>query len=297
MKFVPALCMGLLLSASLSFAKKKAPSPVKPPEPTLTQEDVGRRALTGILRGVPTDSLKHYFEDSVRASLNDENLKGFAEQVTWLSRFIGDSLDQFMTGTQVVDSTGRTAFFREYRFATETNRRAPLIVMHLYFKDSTSLEIAGAYNKTFEGDTRNRIADAQVWNTPAGDIDVHSVSYVEFSTGILPVIRVHDEADTTTLDSALAAAKGGPIVREAIARGHLAAIKAAKPGATFLNRFGVAFIRKDPRYGYGQLSFALAPESYGGASDAELEKKKAAAKPTSKKAAPAKKKTTTSKKK
>lgn len=295
MKLLPALCMGLLLAASLSFAKKKAAAPVKPPEPTLTQEDVGRRALTGILRGVPADSLKHYFEDSVRASLNDENLKGFAGQLTWLSRFIGDSLDQFMTGTQVMDSAGRTAFFREYRFATETNRRAPLIVMHLYFKDSNSLEIAGAYNKSFESDTRNRIADAQVWNTPAGDIDVHSVSYVEFTAGILPIVRVHDEADTTTLDSALAAAKGGPIAREAIAREYLTAIKNAKPGATLINRFGVAFIRKDPRYGYGQLSFALAPESYGGASDAELKQDsvKAAAK---KKAAPAKKKTGAKKK-
>jgi hypothetical protein len=294
MKFFPALCLGVLLTASLSAAKK-APAPAKPPEPVLTQEDVGRRALTGILRGLPADSLHRYFDDSVRASLNEENLKGFSEQINWLSRFIGDSLDQFMTGTQVLDSTGRTGFFREYRFATETNRRAPLVVMHLYFEDSTSLQIAGAYNKTFDGDTRNRIADGGIWKTPSGDFDVHSVSYVEFNSGILPVIRLYDDGDTATIDSARAAAKGGPAVREAIARGHLAAMKAAKPGVTFMNRFGVAFIRKDPRLGYVQLSFALAPESYGEKSDAELEKASKA--PVKKSTAPAKKKTTAPKKK
>jgi hypothetical protein len=189
-------------------------------------------------------------------------MKGFREQIGWLSRFIGDSLDVLMTGTQVLDSTGKTAFYREYRFSAESNKRAPLIVVHLFFDDSTSLKIAGAYNKTFDNDTKNRIADAQIWHTPTGDIDIHSISYMEFDQGILPIIRVYDDSDTTALDSARADAKGSPIVREVIARGFLDKIKAAKPTAHQIDRFGVAFIRMDPLRGYTQFTFALSPEAY-----------------------------------
>jgi hypothetical protein len=292
MKFFSARSTGLLLSvvfsmaASVSAAKTK-PEPVKAKAPVLTQDEVARRAITGILRDLPIDSLLRYFEDSVKASVTPENMKGFKDQIGWLPQFIGDSLDLFMTGTQVLDSTGRKAFFREYRFAAESNKRAPLIIVHLFFEDSTSPLIAGAYNKNFDNDTKNRIADAQVWPSPTGDLDVHSVAYVEFEQGILPVIRIYD-ADTTTFDSTLAANKGGPAVKEAIKRGYLAQIKAAKPGAKFLDRFGIAFIRRDPREGYGQYTFALEPRAYGAVPESEKAEKPKAA-PAKAKTAPAKK--------
>jgi hypothetical protein len=281
MKLSTALVLGACISLSFAAPKKTA-EPVAPPKPVFTQDQAARLAITGILRDMPLDSIKPYFDDSVRANVTPENIKGFREQIGWLPQFIGDSLDLFMTGTQVVDSSGRTAFFREYRFAAESSKRAPLIIIHLYFDDSISPYIAGAYNKNFDNDTKNRIADAQVWQTPSGEVDVHSVSYVEFSEGVLPVLRIYDEGDTTTLDSALAAAKGGPAVREAIARGYLKQIKAAKPNAKHIDRFGVAFIRRNPREGYGQYTFALAPESYRDASEAS--------KPTSGKAGGAKSK-------
>ena len=278
----------LSLTVSVSVAKEK-PAPVKAKVPVLTQDEVGRLAITGILRDLPVDSILRYFEDSVKASVTPEAMKGFKGQIGWLPQFIGDSLDLFMTGTQRLDSNGRTAFFREYRFAAETNKRAPLIIVHLFFEDSISPLIAGAYNKNFDSDTKNRVADAQVWSTPSGDIDVHSIAYVEFDQGILPVIRIYDEGDTTTFDSTLAAAKGGPAVKEAIARGFLAQIKAAKPNATFIDRFGVAFIRRDPREGYAQHTFALEPRAYGAVPESE----KKALKP---KTTPAKSKAGTGKK-
>jgi hypothetical protein len=249
-------------SANTPAASKPAAPETRAPEasaaPALTPDQVGIRAIQAILREQPMDSLFRFFDDSVRANLTPENI----DQISWLPRFIGDTLELFMTGTQIMDSTGRTAFFREYRFANESNRRAPLMIVHLFFADSTSPLIAGAYNKVFDNDTKNRIADAQVWKTPQGEIDVHSVSYVEFQEGVLPVMRVYDDFDTTSFDSAYAVAKAAPIIREAIARGFVKTIQAAKPGTKVVDRFGVAFIRQDPRRGYTQYSFALSPEEY-----------------------------------
>jgi hypothetical protein len=294
MKFVSTLFSGLLLTFSLAGAKAK-PAPKSQPvvAPVLTQDEVSIRAIQGILRELPVDSLRGYFGDSVQSSLTEENIKGFREQIGWLPRFIGDSVELFMTGTQQMDSAGRMAFFREYRFANESNKRAPLMLVHLFYQDSTSTKIDGAYNKLFDGDTKNRIADAQVWNTPNGDVDVHSVSYLEFEKGILPVIRVYDDFDTTSFDSLYTVVKGAPIIREAIARGFLAKIKAAKPGAPMMDAFGIAFLRKDPARGYMQYSFSLKTEEYdpAGAAKKASAKKPAAKKPTTppKKSTPKKK--------
>jgi len=266
---VPCVWGAVAALSPLTYAKAApvaAKAAAAAPAPSLSQEEVGRRAITGILREWPIDSLKPYFEEGAFEALTKENLDGFRGQIAWLPRFIGDSMVVFMTGTEIPDSAGRTAFFREYRFANESSKRAPLMLVHLYFADSTAPRILGAYNKVFDDDTRNRIADAQVWETPAGKIDVHSISYMEFPSGLLPIVRVFDE-DTTELDSVRATEKASPVAREAIARGFLDQIQKAKPGAKLIPRFGVSLLRRDPHRGYTQIPIALFPSSYGGKED------------------------------
>jgi hypothetical protein len=250
----------------------------------LTPEQVGRRAIQGILREEPVDSLARYFEDSVRTQLTPENLEGYRGQIGWLPRFIGDSLDLLVAGTEVLDSTGRTGYFREYRFAAETAKRAPLMVMHVMFADSLTPEISGVFNKVFDNDTKNRLINAELWEIAGDTIDVHSVSYLEFKDGLLPLVRIYD-ADTTTLDSVRFLAKGAPVVREAIRRGYLKKVRDEAKGRPVIDRVAVALIRMDNRRGYNQYTYALSPGEYTLASDLK-------SRPAQKKTAPAKKTTT-----
>jgi hypothetical protein len=263
------ICAGMLLAAVLALPShaKPAPSGLKRVD-SLTQTEVGIRAIQGILRESPIDSIARFFDEGALENLTAENLSGFRGQISWLPRFIGDSLEVLMTGSEVPDSAGRTAFFREYRFANEANKRAPLMVVHLYFSDSTSTKVLGAYNKTFDDDTRNRIGNAEIWETPAGKIDVHSVTYIEINGKVLPIIRVFDE-DTLELDSARAVGKAAPAAREALARGYLEQIRKAQPGLPLMYRVGVSLIRRDPHRGYQQLPVVLSPASYGGPEDPE----------------------------
>ena len=289
LKFLALPAAAALALALFGCAKTRKEAPVDavslPAAPAtikgMLPEQVGRRVIQSILREEPVDSISLYFDDSVRVQLTPANLDGFRGQIGWLPKFIGDSLDLLVQGTEDLDSTGKTGYFREYRFAAESNKRAPLMVVHVMFEDSLSPEVTGIFNKTFDNDTKNRLINAEIWETPEGTIDVHSVSYLEFKDGILPLVRIYD-ADTTTLDSASFVAKGAPVVREAIRRGYLKQVRDAAKARNVIERVGVSLVRMDTRRGYNQFTYALEPAEYTLASG----KKPAPAK----KAAPKKKK-------
>ena len=114
----------------------------------LSQEETGKKLIQEIIH-VDSASISAYFEDSVKTRLTKETLTAIQSQITWLSKLIGDTVEQLMTGTRIDTAHHDTTFFREYRLAMESNKRSPLIVIHLWFANSTTDKAAGAFVKSF----------------------------------------------------------------------------------------------------------------------------------------------------
>jgi hypothetical protein len=226
----------------------------------MSQEEAGENLILGILHG-DSASAAPYLEEESRPRLNLETLKIIQSQINWLSRFIGDALEQFMTGTRI-DSTGKVkAFFREYRLASESNKRSPLILIHVWFKDSTTNEASGIFVKTFLDASEKRIANEQTWEINGKPIDVNAIVMVNAKTGSLLAIEVFDD-DTTKMDTALALRKGVPIIRKAIAEGFLEKVKQAAPGGILMEDIGVAFLRKEPHFGFAKVKYGFKAKDY-----------------------------------
>jgi len=245
----------------LSFAAHSQPGGrvLGPMVPT-PQMERGKNLIWALMSG-DSDIVASYFEDSVKVNLTKDKIQKIQSQMTWLSKLIGDSLDQLMTGYHR-DSTGhKTLFFREYRLANESNKRAPLIVIHVLYKDSTTTLSSGVFVKTFLEDSEKRLASDLTWKVNGKTIDVNTVTVIHLKAGDILAIKVYDD-DTTALDSATIRRKGVPIIREAIAQGFLEKTKAQLAGKPLLNGIGVAFIRRDPRFGYTQFKYGLAPKDY-----------------------------------
>jgi hypothetical protein len=225
------------------------------------QFEVGARIIYEILYGDTASTLK-YFEDSVAPNLTKETFEAIRSQFSWLPRMIGDNLEQLMAGP-VLDSTDKPiAYFREYRMANESNRRAPLLVIHVWFADSTTMKAAGAFVKSFL-DSDKRIGNEEVWKTQNGDsIEIFSVTMVEFKEAMLMALNVYDD-DTVAINRERALKKAIPIVKEAIARGMpKKAAAELKEGQKLMDEIGVNFIRRDPRLGFTHYKFAIAPKQY-----------------------------------
>jgi hypothetical protein len=256
----------------LSVAAHAVPSgPVLGPLVPMSQEERGKNLAWALMSG-DSGIIASYFDDSVKANLTKDKIKKIQSQITWLSKLIGDSLDQFMTGMHR-DSLGRDRmFFREYRLGTEINKRAPLIVIHVLYKDSTTTLSAGVFVKTFLEDSEKRLASDLTWTINGKKVDVHSVTLIHLQPGDILAVKVFDD-DTTTLDSATIKRKGIPIAREAVAQGFLVKAKAAVQGKTLLPAIGVAFLRKDPHLGYSQFKYGIAQEEYLNAAQLDSLKK------------------------
>jgi len=245
----------LLLILLLSFFLRTNASAAAIP-----QEEAGRRLIHEILHG-DSASISMHFEDSVKTSLTKETLTAIQGQISWLSKMIGDTVEQLMSGIHNDTIHHETTFFREYRLANESNKRYPLIVIHIWFADSTTDKAAGAFVKSFLENSEKRIDGDQTWNVDGKNIDVNSIVLVEFKEGSMMAIKVYDD-DTAQLDTARARVRGVPIIRKAIAEGVLTKAKAELQGKTLIENIGVAFIRKDPHYGYTQYKYGIASKDY-----------------------------------
>ena len=226
----------------------------------LTQEEIGIRLIHEIIHG-DTESTSKYFEDSVKANLTQKTLESIRGQITWLSKLIGDTLEQLTTGVQTAQN-GEKAFFREYRLANESNKRSPLIVVHVWFQDSTAARAAGAFVKTYLEDSEKRLDGEQTWKIGGKNVDVNSLALIDFKEGGMLAVKVYDDDDTAALDSNRVNAKGIPIVKEAIARGFLTKAKTELHDKKLLESVGVAFIRKSLHIGYTQYKFGISSKYF-----------------------------------
>src|ERR1700733_7884454 len=104
----------LLVFALAGLLNANPGDPVQGPPVPISQKERGENLAWALMSG-DSAIFASYFDDSVKANLNMAVIKKIQSQITWLSKLIGDSLDQLMTGMHV-DSTGRDRmFFREYR--------------------------------------------------------------------------------------------------------------------------------------------------------------------------------------
>lgn len=256
MKFAIPFLLGFSVIAHASPS-----GPVLGPQAPMSQEMRGENLAWALMSGDST-IVASYFDDSVKANLSKKTIVKIQSQITWLSKLIGDSLEQFMTGMHL-DSTGHERmFFREYRLANEINKRAPLIVIHVLYKDSTTTLSSGVFVKTFLEDSEKRLASDLTWNVNGKKVEVYAVTLIEFQKGDMLAIKVYDD-DTSKVDKTKLTQKSVPIVREAIAQGFLGKAKSQLNGKPLLDGIGVAFIRKDPHFGFVQVKFGVGPEDYG----------------------------------
>ena len=260
MKSLPAFIFLLSVAAFANASTTVAPTTVPQKQEKISQEEVGVRLIHELTRG-DTESVSKYFEDSVKVYLTQEVFNSINGQITWLSRLIGDTVEQFMTGTQIAKN-GETAFFREYRLANESNKRAPLIVIHLWFKDSTFNLAAGGFVKTFLENSEKRLDGDQTWKIDGKNVDIHSVVLIDFNEGGMLAVKVYDDEDTTDLDSNRVNVKGVPIAKEAIARGLVAKAKEELKEKKLVESIGVAFIRKDPHFGYTHYKYGISSSHF-----------------------------------
>jgi len=250
----------LFVLLSIAVRANAADSTVAIPKQKLSQLEVGIHLIHEITRG-DTESTAKYFEDSVKVNLTQKAFESIRGQITWLSKLIGDTLEQFTTGIQTARD-GETAFFREYRLANESNKRAPLIVVHIWFKDSTATLAAGAFVKSFLEDSEKRLEGEQTWKIDGKDVDINSVVLIDFKEGGMLAVKVYDDGDTSALDSNHVKAKGVPIAKEALARGLVAKAKAELHDKKLLDNVGVAFIRKSAHIGYTHYKYGIPVKSF-----------------------------------
>ena len=251
MKSLFALLVLLCVTARANTA---AAAPAIPAQ-KISQEEAGKRLIHEILYG-DSVSIAPYFEDSVATSLTKQTLGAIQGQINWLSRMIGDSLEQLTSGTHTDTAHHETSFFREYRLANESNKRSPMLVVHLWFKDSVTNQAAGAFVKNFLENSEKKLDGEHTWEVEGKNVDINSIVLITFEPGSMLAIKVYDD-DTTALDSLVSRRKAVPIIRKAIAEGWMEKAKAELHGGTLLPDAGVAFIRMDPRYGYTQYKYGV----------------------------------------
>ncbi len=227
----------------------------------MSQHDAGIAAIFAILSG-DLDTIRPHFEEEIRPNLSAEHATILHGQFAWLYDLIGGEFVQHMTGWSLFpDST--PGFFREYRMANETNKRAPFIVIHLVFADSVTPYVAGAQVKNFLGmGQEKRIQESQTWRVGGKDIEIHEVKLVETDSGSMLAVMFFDDNNLPLETQEHVKERGIPVARAAVARGLLDSARTAMPGRTILKDIGVGFIRDDPKFGHTQIKIGFAPEDY-----------------------------------
>ncbi len=295
------LCCGL---AATALAQKPAGPqggpPSGPPEPAprldlhfppppdpLTQDYVAKKFIYSLLAG-QIDTLKPLFDKEAQPYITEPLVERMRSQFSWLYGMIGGDFVEFFSGG------GDSSFFREYRFANETNDRSPLVAIHIVFRDSTDPTLVGAQVKNFLGGNEKRVTGAQTWKVKGQDFDIHSVVVVPVDSGSVMAIQFYDDSQDT-LSQEMVNRIGIPLIREALVRGYRDSARtvAEGEGSTLLDRIGVAFIRKDKRQGLMYARIGFGPDDYALPADSSKGGKSAkAGKATTKgKAAPAPAKT------
>lgn len=295
-RLIPALFLTLGFTATLVPAQN-APGgpqggpPNGPPEPAprlelhfppppdpLTQDYVAKKFIYSLLAG-QIDTLKPLFEEDVRPYITEPLVERMRSQISWLYGMIGGEFVELFTGG--TDSM----FFREYRFANETNDRSPLVVVHVVFRDSTDPTLIAAQVKNFLGGNEKRLAGAQTWEIGGQNFDIHSLVVVPVDSGSVLAIQFYDDTQDT-LSQEMVNRIGIPIIREALARGYRDTALAVVEKPPLLDRIGVAFIRKDKRQGLMYARVGFAREDYEIPADSVKADKAKAGKPAAKKKAP-----------
>lgn len=225
-----------------------------PPPDSLTQDYVARKFIFALLAG-QTDTLRPLFAEEVQPYVTDPRVERMRSQISWLYTMIGGDFAELYTGG--TDST----FFREYRFANETNTRSPMVVVHVMFRDSTDPAIMGAHIKNFLGDNEKQLAGPQAWKIGGKNVDIHSVVLAPVDSGHVLAIQFYDDTQDP-LTQELADSIGIPVIREALARGWRDSAQAALAGGVLLDRIGVTMIRKDRHIGLTHARVGFGPESY-----------------------------------
>ena len=162
-----------------------------------------------------------------------------------------------------MDSTGKEkAFFREYRLATESNKRAPLLVVHVWFKDSVVNQASGTFVKTFLESGEKRIAESRTWDVEGKHVDINSLILVQVGDSSTMMAIEAFDTGSVRMDTTYGRTHGAPIIRKAIAEGFLDSAKAHGDGKTLVDDIGVAFMRNDPKFGMIKLKFGIQPRDY-----------------------------------
>jgi hypothetical protein len=181
----------------------------------MTQLEAGIEAIFALLTA-DLDTIRPHFEEEIRPNLSEEHAKILVGQIGWLYGLIGGDFEQFMSGWSMFeDST--PAFFREYRMVNETNKRAPLLLVHMVFADSVTPYVAGLHVKNFLGPGQEtRLSGEQTWRVDGKDVDIHEVKVVDAEgEGMLAVMFF--DTDTTALDTQDEIFRRGvPVVRAAL---------------------------------------------------------------------------------
>jgi hypothetical protein len=256
-----------------------APVPATTYEAGLPPAQAGARLIQAFIAGDRPAQIAPFFDDAVAPSLTDEAVADFQSQLTWMSDILGDALQVFAEGHRTLPD-GTPEYDREYRFANESDRRHPLILVQAQYSDSLTNKATGIFIKTFVPDQRERkLSEAQAWKIGERIVDVQSVSLLEFPSGFLLFVRVED-GDTASLDTREAALPhSAPVAREAVARGWIDSARASlgEESKPLLEEIGVLFMRVDPKLGYTHFRHTVLQEEYA-----------VVKKPAAKKSAPAK---------
>ena len=223
------------------------------PEPG-TQEFLAQKFIYTLLAG-DLDSLKVLFPDSIRPQLTAEVMEHLRGQFKWFWDLVGGEFELFMSGQQ--DST----FFREYRFANETNKRYPFYLIHMVFPDSVTPLILGAQVKNYLGGSEKPLGRDLVWKIGGHEYDIHSISVLELPSGGMVAVRFHD-TDTARLTMEGVTGRGLPLVREVVARGYLDSAKTLMEGRPVTDDIGLVFIRREPASGLEHIRISFRPEDY-----------------------------------
>jgi hypothetical protein len=238
-------------AALTSFGSASAPVGLTPsPE----QEEAAQAFLYHLLSD-HRDSLAELFVEEVRPQVTGEIMKTLREQITWIYRFIGGEFELFHSGG--ADSN----WFREYRMANESNKRSPMLVVHLVFEDPVAPGLTGAQVKNFMGGEK-RVAGEQVWEIGDREFDIHSIITVEVQAGNLMAVQFYDEDVDEDVDRDYVADRAVPLIREAIARGYADSARVVLEGKPLLDEVGVVFIRRDRREGFVHFKVSFRPEEY-----------------------------------
>jgi hypothetical protein len=252
------MLLTVILAASGAWAAKK-PAAAKAQKTVAprTQEMVAFDFIYHLLTG-NRDSVAMLFEKEAHPHVTQEVVDHFQGQFKWLYNFIGGDFEEFFSG----HGAGDSSFFREYRMSNESNKRYPLILIHVVFPDSVTPVLIGAQVKSFLGGKEKRVTGDQTWNIEGRDLDLHSIIVAETGEGNLMAVQFYDE-DTADISQETIARYGVPLIREALARGYLDSARTVlDPGQTLKDEIGVVFIRKDRRQGLTHYKVGFRPEDY-----------------------------------